>query len=252
MVLPDGARKPIKNWNRIQAVTVEWLAETARLKEIDCPLAGPRGNYLVHTTPYKRNGTPIRKPKQVQRFWIDLDYVAERQVRRAELILEARGVDPATVFVTSSAQGPAPLSHPHLRSSVSATEQRTSSETGPVSVGVPLSEFNPDRGQAPKRLIMFPDGARKSLTFSYDLPLAVVEWLDKTGRLTEFNCPVKTDRAAHIVHTSAVKQNGRPFDQPKNVGSYWIDSFPNAVDHVRMTNIVLRRLGVDPATVFVS
>ena len=252
MVFPDGVRKPIKNWNRIQAVTVEWLVETARLKELDCPLIGPRGNFLVHTVPYKRNGMPIRKPRQVQQFWIDLDYVAERQVRRAELILEATGVDPTTVYVITSAQGSAPLSQQHLQSPVGSHAPRTASEAAPESVGVSLSELRPGKGQRPKRLITFPDGVRKSLTFWYDLPLATVEWLVKTGRLTEFNCPVKTDAGAHIVHTSAVKQNGRPFDQPKNVGNYWIDSFPNAVDQVRMTNIVLRRCGVDPATIYVA
>ena len=101
MTFSDGTRKPIGKWNRVQVVTVEWLAETGRLKELDCPLTGPHGNYLVHTTPYKRNGTLINKRRQVKQYWIDLDYIAERQVRRAKLILRRCGVDPATVFVSS-------------------------------------------------------------------------------------------------------------------------------------------------------
>ena len=100
MSFPNGARKSVGKWNRIQVVVVEWLAETGTLREVDCPMAGPRGNYLVHTAPYKQNGALINKRRQVRQFWIDLDYIAERQVRRAALILDAVGVDPATVFVS--------------------------------------------------------------------------------------------------------------------------------------------------------
>ena len=100
MDFPGGDRKPIGKWNRVQVVTVEWLADAGILKEVDCPLTGPRGNYLVHTIPYKRNGALITVRRQVNQYWIDLDYIAVSQVRRAELILRALGVDPATVFVS--------------------------------------------------------------------------------------------------------------------------------------------------------
>ena len=122
----------------------------------------------------------------------------------------------------------------------------------PVSDSVPLNELNPGEGQTPRRLMTFPDGARRPLRYWYDLQVAVVAWLAETGRLTEASCPLTTYRGAHIVHTSPVKQNGRPFDEPKQVGDYWIDSFPNAYDHSRLCRIILRRCGVDPGTVFSS
>ncbi len=122
----------------------------------------------------------------------------------------------------------------------------------PVSASVPLNELNPGSGQTPPRLITFPDGARKSLRFWYDLQVAVVAWLAETGRLTEDMCPLTTYRGAHLVHTFPVKQYGRPFGQAKQIGNYWIDTFPNAYDHARFTRIILRRCSVDPSTVFVS
>ena len=122
----------------------------------------------------------------------------------------------------------------------------------PCQTAVPQNELNPGEGQTPRRLMTFPDGARKPLRYWYDLQVAVVAWLAETGRLTKDDCPLTTYRGAHIVHTSPVKQNGQPFDEPKQVGNYWIDSFPNAYDHARFTRIILRRCGVDPETVFVS
>ena len=121
-----------------------------------------------------------------------------------------------------------------------------------VSASVPLNELNPGSGQTPPRLMTFPNGARKPLGFWYDLQVAVVAWLAETGRLTEDMCPLTTYRGAHLVHTFPVKQNSRPFDQAKQIGNYWIDSFPNAYDHARFTRIILRRCAVDPTTVFVS
>ena len=100
MTFPGGATKTVGKWNRIQIATVEWLIETGRLTEAGCPLTGPKGAYLVDTSPYKQNGTLIRRGKQIGQFWIDLNFRAHNQVRRAIRILNATGVDPATVFVS--------------------------------------------------------------------------------------------------------------------------------------------------------
>ena len=53
ITFPGGITKRVGRWNLIQAVTVEWLVETGKLTESACPLTGPKGGYLVHTTPYK-------------------------------------------------------------------------------------------------------------------------------------------------------------------------------------------------------
>ena len=252
MMFPDGISKSAGIWNRLQIATVEWLVETGRLKVSMCPLSGPGGGVLVNTSPHRRTGTQFHNPRQIGNFWIEAHGKATSQVKRAKDMLNAAGVDPATVFVSSPAQGTAPLSQPYSNSPATSPPQRAVSKAAPVSAGVPLSELDPGRGQKPPQSLTFLDGVRKPLRFWYELQIAVVEWLAETGRLTEFNCPLKTDGGAHIVDTSPVKQNGRPFDQPRQIGNYWIDSFPNAVDQVRLTKTILQRCSVDPATVFVS
>ena len=252
MVFPDGVKKPVGRWNQIQVVTVEWLIDSGRLTESECPLTGPNGAYLVHTTPYKQNGALIRRGKQVGGFWIDLNFKAGNQVRRAKGILTAAGVDPATVFVSSSPLVPGPSSQSHPNPSSASPPRHAVSQPGQMSAGVPLSQFSADQDKRRPELITFQDGKTKPIKFWYGLQIAVVEWLAQAGRLTEFDCPVKTDRGAHIVHTTPVKQNGRSFDQPRQIGKYWIDSFPDIADHVRFTKIILQRCGVDPATVYVS
>ena len=47
----------------------------------------------------------------------------------------------------------------------------------PVSDSVPLNELNPGEDQTPRRLMTFPDGARRPLKYWYDLQVAVVAWL---------------------------------------------------------------------------
>ena len=81
----------------------------------------------------------------------------------------------------------------------------------------------------------FPNGARKPLGFWYDLQVAVVAWLAETGRLTEDMCPLTTYRAAHTSSTPfrSNKTAGHS-TRPKQIGNYWIDSFPNAYDHARL------------------
>ena len=73
----------------------------------------------------------------------------------------------------------------------------------PVSDSVPLNELNPGEGQTPRRLMTFPDGARRPLRYWYDLQVAVVAWLADTGRLTETACPINyVSRGAHRPYVS--------------------------------------------------
>ena len=252
MVFPDGAKKDIGKWNRIQVVTVKWLAETGRLKEPDCPLTGPQGNYLVHTTPYKRNGALFSVRRQVKQYWVDVNYIAERQVRRAELILKAAGVDPATVFVSSPAQRSAPLSQSHLRPPVASPTSRAVSDVPPVSAGVPLSELDAGRGRKPPQSMTFPDGITKPAGKWNRIQIAAVEWLVESGKLNESDCPLTSPRGTHLVHTSPLKQDGKSFTAPMPINQYWIDGHARAGYHVTRARDILNATGVDPSTVFVS
>ena len=252
MTFPGGTRKPLGKWNRIQVVTVEWLAETGRLKELDCPLTGPHGNYLVHTTPYKRNGTLINKRRQVNQYWIDLNYTAVRQIRRAILILNAVGVDPATVFVSSSAQASTSSSQPYPSSPATSPPRRAVSKAAPVSAGVPLSELDPGKGQPPPQFMTFPGGTRKPLGKWNRIQVVTVEWLIETGKLNESDCPLTNPRGTHLVHMSPHGQDGKRFWGPKAIKQYWIDVSHSAEGQARRARDILNATSVDPATICVS
>ena len=101
MSFPDGTQKPVSKWNRIQIAAVEWLVETGRLNESDCPLTNSRRTHLVHTSPYRRDGKRFTQPAPIGQFWIDGHASAHNHVSRAKDILDAAGVDPATIFVSS-------------------------------------------------------------------------------------------------------------------------------------------------------
>ena len=100
MTFPDGITKSAGIWNRLQIATVEWLIETGRLNESMCPLSGPGGGVIVNTSPRRRTGTGFYNPRQIGNYWIEAHGKATTQVSRARDMLNAAGVDPATVFVS--------------------------------------------------------------------------------------------------------------------------------------------------------
>ena len=100
MSFPDGTQRPLGYWYKVQVAATEWLVETGRLDESDCPLTNPRRTHLVHTSPYRRDGKRFTEPVQIGQLWIDGHASASNHVSRTRDILNAAGVDPSTVFVS--------------------------------------------------------------------------------------------------------------------------------------------------------
>ena len=101
IAFPDGSTKSVGKWNRVQIATVEWLVETGRLSEARCPLTNPHGTHLVHTSPDTKDGKQFTGPVAIKQLWIATGLSANGQVRRTTDILNAIGVNPSTVFVSS-------------------------------------------------------------------------------------------------------------------------------------------------------
>ena len=99
LAFSDGVVKPIRQWRGLQTAVVEWLTETDRLTAEDCPVVTPNRATIVHVSPTKANGSPFVHPVQVSSLWIDGNHPAPSHLRLAKFILQARGVDPATVLV---------------------------------------------------------------------------------------------------------------------------------------------------------
>ena len=100
MTFPDRTAKHVGKWNRVQIAMVEWLVETGRLDESMCPVTTPGGRVVVSTSPYRKNGKKFTAPREIKKLWVEVNYSASNQVKRIMEILNAAGVDPATVFVS--------------------------------------------------------------------------------------------------------------------------------------------------------
>jgi hypothetical protein len=83
---------------------------------------------------------------------------------------------------------------------------------------------------------------------------SVVEWLVKTGRLTEKHLPLKTPRSTkrYLVNTRPKHPTGTDFRQPKSVSGVYVETHFSANDIKRMTYYLLREFGVDPDGVIVE
>jgi hypothetical protein len=103
----------------------------------------------------------------------------------------------------------------------------------------------------PPFIIIFPDKQRYSIQTWKGLLTSVVEWLVKTGRLTEKHLPLKTPRSTkrYIVNTSPKHPTGTDFREPKSVLGVYVET---AIDIKRMAYYLLREFGVDPDDVVVE
>ena len=103
----------------------------------------------------------------------------------------------------------------------------------------------------PPFIIVFPDKQRYSIQTWKELLTSVVEWLVKTGRLTEKRLPLKTPRSTkrYIVNTSPKHPTGTDFREPKSVLGVYVET---AIDIKRITYYLLREFGVDPDSVVVE
>ena len=101
LLFPDGTEKKVVKWFEVQTSVVEWLIETGRLTEADCPVRGSRGGYLVAASPVHRNGNPFQNPKQVGNLWIEGSKDVLNRVRVVKNILKARNIDLSHVRVVT-------------------------------------------------------------------------------------------------------------------------------------------------------
>jgi hypothetical protein len=102
--------------------------------------------------------------------------------------------------------------------------------------------------------IIFPDQQRYSIQKWSELLFHVVEWLVKTGRLTEKHLPLRTPRSTkrYIVNTSPKHPTGIDFRQPKSVSGVFVETHDNEIAVKQKVLYLLREFGVDPDSVVVE
>jgi hypothetical protein len=102
--------------------------------------------------------------------------------------------------------------------------------------------------------VIFSDQQRYSIQKWNELLTSVVEWLMKTGRLTEKHLPLRTPRSTkrYLVNTRPKHPTGIDFRQPKSVSGVYVETHFSANDIKRMAYYLLREFGVDPDGVVVE
>ena len=98
---PDSSTKPIKHWGDLLAGVAQYLVETNRISDDNCPVhkTGLK-RYLVHTEPIHATGTRFNNKRKIGKLWLNTDYTAIEILKHARWLLENFNIDPATVLVT--------------------------------------------------------------------------------------------------------------------------------------------------------
>ncbi len=119
--------------------------------------------------------------------------------------------------------------------------------------GLRLCEINPKEVKPPFSVI-FPDKQRYDVKAWRDLLVSVIEWLIKTGRLTEKQLPLKHPRATkrYIVNTKSVHLTGSPFTAPKQVLNVYVETGTGPTRIKQWSCYALSECGVDLSQVFVE
>ncbi len=138
------------------------------------------------------------------------------------------------------------------RSEAPPTTMPTKSEEPPRPLvpQVTLARLKPSRHSLPFTLV-FPDGQRYEIEKWKALLTSVVDWLIKTGRLTEKNLPLRTSRSTkcYLVHKIPRHPTGKDFRQPKRVLDVYVETHFNATGIKHVACFALREFGVDPESV---
>ncbi len=117
----------------------------------------------------------------------------------------------------------------------------------PPTPHVTLASMSPSKFKPPFTAV-FPDGQRYGVKKWNELLASVVDWLIKTGRLTERQLPLRTPRSTkrYLANTRPKHPAGHDFKQPKMVSGVYVETHFSAKDIKRMACFALGEFGVAP------
>ncbi len=116
----------------------------------------------------------------------------------------------------------------------------------------PLTELQDVRNQPPPSAILLPDGTERGLKFWKDILLEVAEYLARTKKLTQHNCPVPASRGSkkYIVHQEAVHLDGKEFRQSRTLSNGLICETDNSGERlIKDARFLLDHVGENAAAV---
>lgn len=118
-----------------------------------------------------------------------------------------------------------------------------------------LADMQGVSGQQVPSAISLPDGKVMDLKIWKDILLGVAEYLVRTGKLTERNCPVSAPKGSkrYIVHREAIHSDGKRFTSKRDLSNGLFcetnDSSDRLISHAKS---LLEHFGEDPASVWLK
>ncbi len=261
---PNSSPKPLGSWVDLWVRVAEYLVETGKISERNCPIKTERSKskYLLHTEPKHANGREFMSKRKVDNLWLDTFVGSTSTWRKSRWLLKKFSVDPATVFVSTTN-----LASGNLAAAIPVTIKSAPEESTPAPISPQqssdgwqaLTEFHVEKGQRAPASIQFPNSTPKPLSSWVDLWASVAEYLVETDKISERDCPIKMERpkSYYLLHTEPKHPNGKPFYTKRKIGNLlWSDGYFNNSNYpeaaTERSRWLLEKFGVDPATVRVN
>ncbi len=112
----------------------------------------------------------------------------------------------------------------------------------------PISELDPQSGDAPPREIRLPDNSVVPASAWRSILIEVSRWLVENNHLNAAHCPVRPPNSrAYRVAVSPVHPSGKQFHPVAQVGSLYVEARGNVGQIVKATQFTIQHVGQDPA-----
>ena len=111
----------------------------------------------------------------------------------------------------------------------------------------PLSGFQPGKGDASPKQVMFPDNSSAAITDWRQLIVEVVRWLTDNNHLTKEHCPIHIPnaKARYIVAEQPTRPSGEHHPRMVEVNSLWVVADMRYDHVVGNTRLVIGHVGLD-------
>ena len=120
---------------------------------------------------------------------------------------------------------------------------------------VPLTSWKRKTQKPPVNTnIKFPNSNPRPINHWIDIWVNVADYLIKTGKISEENCPVRRNEGTktYLLHTEPRDRDGEEFDRKKEIEGLWLFTDFNPSKAHKNSCWLLDKFGVNPSTVRVS
>ena len=101
---PDLSTKPINHWIDIWVSVANYLIETGKISDKDCPIRKKKDakTYLLNIEPRNPDGGEFHVKRQIGELWLFTNFNPPSARRNSCWLLEKFGIDPSTVLVSTN------------------------------------------------------------------------------------------------------------------------------------------------------